>query len=570
MQTSGLFFSHVLFVFLSSGCRFMDLVLGIDVGTGSARAGLFTLDGRKRASCVRAIRTWTPRAGYAQQSSQDIWDAVCEATRNALAMLDEPCQVIGIGFDATCSLVVLDAQGHGLSVDPDGAPEQDVILWADHRALEETRDINNGGHDVLRYVGGTMSPEMETPKLLWLKRHLPGIYEKAAHFFDLPDFLTWRATGSLSRSACSTACKWTYLAHENRWDEEYFQSIGLEDLAADGFSRIGNDIRPLGALSEGGLSAKASSELGMPSGIPVGVSAIDAHAGGIGLFGINTEGSLSDDQLERSISLICGTSSCHMAVSKEARFVPGVWGPYWNAMVPEMWLNEAGQSATGALIDFMISSHTFGPTLREEAKEAGTSVYALLNARIEKLERDRLPGSITAGLHVFPDFHGNRSPHADPDLTGMISGLTLSDTVDDLARLYLATLQGLAYGTKDIIEALNTQGYRIDTILATGGSTKNPVFLREHANATGCRILLPAEPDSVLLGAAILGAVASGTYTDLPQAMARMSHAGDEILPDPGVAAYHAAKRNITQDMYSRQITWRQQMRDVLQKKSPP
>ncbi|MFT8956944.1 MAG: ribulokinase, partial [Gluconobacter oxydans] len=94
------------------------------------------------------------------------------------------------------------------------------------------------------------------------------------------------------------------------------------------------------------------------------------------------------------------------------------------------------------------------------------------------------------------------------------------------------------------------------------------VFLREHANATGCRILLPAEPDSVLLGAAILGAVASGTYTDLRQAMAQMSHAGDEIVPDPRLAAYHAAKCSITHDMLSQQLTWRQQMRDVLEKEN--
>ncbi|MBS1053442.1 FGGY-family carbohydrate kinase [Gluconobacter kondonii] len=546
----------------------MDLVLGIDVGTGSARAGLFTLDGQKKASFVQKIQTWTPRAGYAQQSSADIWSAICQATRNALAMLDGPYRVTGIGFDATCSLVVFDKDGHALSIDPDGTPEQNIILWADHRAIEEAQDINRGGHDVLRYVGGTISLEMETPKLLWLKRHLPHIYDQAAHFFDLPDFLTWRATGSLSRSACSTACKWTYLAHENRWDEGYFQSVGLGDLASDNFSRIGNDVRPLGGTLDSGLSAQAASEMGLTPGIPVGVSAIDAHAGGIGLFGLNTEGSLSDEQLERSISLICGTSSCHMAVSKEARFVSGVWGPYWNAMIPEMWLNEAGQSSTGSLIDFVISSHRLGAPLKQKAEKAGTSVYALLNARIETLEAEALPGTITSDLHVFPDFHGNRSPHADPALKGMISGLTLSDTLDDLARLYLATVQGLAYGTKDIIDALNAKGYRIDTILATGGSTKNPVFLREHANATGCRILLPAESDSVLLGAAILGAVASGAYPDLRQAMARMSHAGDEIVPDDRTATYHAAKRSIAHDMLTNQITWRQQMRDVLEKEA--
>ncbi|MFT8951253.1 MAG: FGGY-family carbohydrate kinase [Gluconobacter sp.] len=543
----------------------MDLVLGIDVGTGSARAGIFTLTGQKMASAVQPTRTWSPAPDFAQQSSENIWAAVCTATRTALSTLTEPFRIIGIGFDATCSLVVLDRNGKPLSVDPQGAPEQDIILWADHRALKETAEINNGGYDVLRYVGGRISPEMETPKLLWLKRNLPDIFARAGHFFDLPDFLTWRATGSLSRSACSTACKWTYLAHEDRWDDTYFKAIGLEDLTADNYARIGNDIRPLGGVVGDGLSPQTAAELGLEVGIPVGVSAIDAHAGGLGILGIEAEGTISDAVLERSISLICGTSSCHMAASKEARFVPGVWGPYWNAMVPDMWLNEAGQSATGALIDFVISHHAAGPGLKQQAEQSGSNIYALLNTRIEELEARKLPGSSTANLHLLPDFHGNRSPHADPDLKGVISGLALSATPDDLAKLYLATLQGLAYGTQDIIDALNAQGYRIDTILATGGSTKNPIFLREHANATGCRILLPKEPDSVLLGAAILGAVASGQYATLRAAMAQMSHAGSEILPDVKTKTYHAAKRSICHDMLESQLAWRQKMQDALE-----
>jgi len=130
----------------------MDLVLGIDVGTGSARAGIFTLTGQKMASAVQPTRTWSPAPDFAQQSSENIWAAVCTATRTALATLTEPFRIIGIGFDATCSLVVLDTNGKPLSVDPQGAPEQDIILWADHRALRETAEINNGGYDV---CGGT-------------------------------------------------------------------------------------------------------------------------------------------------------------------------------------------------------------------------------------------------------------------------------------------------------------------------------------------------------------------------------------------------------------------------------
>ena len=151
------------------------------------------------------------------------------------------------------------------------------------------------------------------------------------------------------------------------------------------------------------MSPEAATELGLEAGIPVGVSAIDAHAGGLGILGIEAHGELSDDVLERSISLICGTSSCHMAVSQEARFVPGVWGPYWSAMVPDMWLNEAGQSATGALIDFVISHHAAGPELKQQAEQSGSNIYALLNARIEELEAGKLPGGSTACLLYTSD-----------------------------------------------------------------------------------------------------------------------------------------------------------------------
>jgi FGGY-family pentulose kinase len=465
----------------------------------------------------------------------------------------------GIGFDATCSLVVVDAEGGPVSVSPDGACEQNVIVWMDHRAGAEADRINAGGYDVLCYVGGRISLEMETPKLLWLKQHRPEAWARAAHFFDLPDFLTWRATGSLARSLCSTVCKWTYLGHEQRWDEGYFRGIGLGDLADEGFARIGTDIRPLGSVV-GGLSAAAAEELGLAAGIPVGPSAIDAHAGGIGVIGAAVGDARPDAAgfLHR-LALVGGTSSCHMAVSAEPRFVPGVWGPYYAAMVPGLWLSEGGQSATGSLIDHVVTTHAAYPAMLEQARAAGETIYQRLNAELERLAAFvAFPAALTEGLHVMPDFHGNRSPRADSSLRGMVSGLRLAAGPEDLALLYLATVQAVAYGTRHIVETLNAEGYAIDTILACGGGTKNPVFLREHADATGCTLVLPQEPEAVLLGAAVLGAVAGGLQPDVPQAMAAMSRAGSVIEPAAGaVRRYHDAKYAVFQRMYADQMAYR-------------
>ena len=546
-----------------------DAVIGIDVGTGSARAGVFTLDGTMLGQASTPIMLWRPLPGYAQQSSGDIWAAVVRSVRGACEQAGA-INVRGIGMDATCSLVALDAEGNPVSISPDDAPEnaseqdviQDVILWADHRALDQAERINQGGYDVLAYVGGRISLEMETPKLLWLRETKPQAWARARYFFDLPDFLTWRATGADSRSLCSTVCKWTYLGHEQRWDEAYFRGIGLGELADEQFRRIGTRILPMGAKVGNGLSAQAASEFGLPSGIPVGASAIDAHAGGLGVIGAALDGSMPDDQaLSKRLALIGGTSSCHMAVSPELSFVPGVWGPYFSAMVPGLWLNEGGQSATGALIDHVVTSHAAYPTLAEQAKTAGQTIYQRLNAQLETLAATAaFPAALTADLHVFPDFHGNRSPLADPTLRGMVSGLTLSAGPDDLARLYLATIQAIAYGTRHIIETLNENGYAIDTILATGGGTKNPVFLREHADAAFCRLALPREAEAVLLGAAILGAVAGGAFPDIRAAMAGMSSVGATIEPNPDTRRYHDAKYQVFRRMAEDQRAYRKAM----------
>jgi FGGY-family pentulose kinase len=544
------------------------LYLGVDVGTGSARAGIFDAAGRRVGLGSEPIQMWKPRADFVEQSSEDIWRACGVAVRRALSQAGaHPEDVRGIGFDATCSLVLLGDDDQPISVSPTGNPEQNVIVWMDHRALAEASEINATGDAVLAYVGGVISPEMQTPKLLWLKRNLPASFAGAARFLDLPDFLSYRATGVDSRSHCTTVCKWTYLGHEREgrgaWSQPYFERIGLSELLEQGAQRIGSEVKPLGERV-GRLTARAAAELGLVAGIPVGVSIIDAHAGGIGLLGTSVGGSPpSAAELETRLALIGGTSSCHMAVSREPRFVPGVWGPYFSAMLPGLWLTEGGQSATGALIDATVFGHARGPELAERAKAEGTTVYALLNARLEELQQAAgapYMAELTRHLHVEPDHHGNRSPRADATLRGMVSGLSLDTDVDALALLYLATIQAIAYGTRDIVEALNRQGYRIDTLLATGGDAKNPVFVREHADATGCRIVLPREPEAVLLGSAVLGAVAAGDQPGVLQAMSAMSQAGSVVEPGAAARELHERKYQVFQAMYRHQLEYRRTM----------
>ena len=234
-------------------------------------------------------------------------------------------------------------------------------------------------------------------------------------------------------------------------------------------------------------------------------------------------------------------------------------------MIPDLWLTEAGQSATGAVLDHIIYTHGAYPEARKEADSEGLSIFDFLNRRLTKLQNEQgliSTAELTDELHIYPDFHGNRSPRANPMLRGMISGLRLSATVDDLALAYLSTIQAIAYGLRHILEEMDAKGYAISKIFACGGGLKNEVLLREHVNITGCELVLPKEPEAVLLGAAILGAVASEVYPDILHAMKSMNAAGRRIQPEKGaVAEYHGRKYRVFHRMYSDQMAYRDFMR---------
>lgn len=520
-------------------------LIGIDVGTGSARAGVFQHDGSLLGSARHDIALFRDeRRARVEQSSAQIWEAVCQAVRAAVARADiDPAAVSGIGFDATCSLVVQGARG-GVG-DPD-RPERDVIVWMDHRALEQAQRINAGGHAVLSYVGGVISPEMETPKLLWLKEQLPEVYHSAAQFFDLTDFLTWKATGSLQRSSCTVTCKWTYLAHEGRWDADYFRSIGLGDLADEGFARIGQEVVWPGTALRGGLSAQAAQALQLRPGIAVAAGLIDAHAGGIGT--VAARGGAED--AAACMAYVFGTSSCTMTSHAEPVFVPGVWGPYYNAMAPGMWLNEGGQSAAGAAIDQLLRLHPAEPQARRQAAADQMELPQWLAQRALQVVAHPSQAAWLAGqVNVVPEFLGNRSPLADPQARALLLGLGMEQDIDSLVALYVAGLCSLGYGLRQIIDAQAACGLRIASISVSGGAGTHALTRQLLADTTGLPVEITACPEPVLLGSAMLAAVAAGTYADLRSAMSAMaSVAGREQAAGGDIARLHAARYQVFLD----------------------
>ncbi|MGR6429810.1 FGGY-family carbohydrate kinase [Rhizobium sp. PAMB 3174] len=518
----------------SDDARFL---IGVDVGTGSARAGVFDLSGKLLAVAKRDIALYREAGGIAEQSSRDIWSAVSEAVREAVAGCGRPeSAAIGIGFDATCSLVVLGKGGEPLPVGPSEDPDRNIIVWMDHRAINQAERINTLGHPVLDYVGGRISPEMETPKLLWLKENRPEVFDSAWQFLDLADFLTWKATGDLARSTCTVTCKWTYLAHENRWSADYFKKIGLGTLAEENFVRIGQTIVEPGSALGTGLTAEAAQDLGLSAGLAVGAGLIDAHAGGLGTVGIG-KGAAAN------LGYVFGTSSCTMTTTEAPVFVPGVWGPYYSAMVPGIWLNEGGQSAAGAAIDQLLTLHPCSSEAASRAQSTGQSLPVFLaDTAVEKSGSASAAVQLARGLHVVPEFLGNRAPFADPYARGLIAGLGMDRDIDSLVALYVAGICGIGYGLRQIVGAQAEAGISTENIVISGGAGQHPLIRQLLADACGLPVIAPATSEPVLLGAAMLGAVASGSVDSLQTAMRQMSAAEATCLPATSFLDLHARR----------------------------
>jgi D-ribulokinase len=402
----------------------------------------------------------------------------------------------------------------------------------DHRAEDQANRINAIGGAPLAYVGNCISPEMQLPKLLWLKENLPDSFEHAFAFMDLTDYLTWRATGSLARSSCTVTCKWTYLPHLGGWDVAFLEKIGLGSLADYDFARIGAQVVAPGTALGQGLSPGAAHDFGLLPGVAVAAGLIDAHAGGLG--------SLPEEAGLGAVAYVFGTSACLMASSSGDVRIPGIWGPYWSAMLPDAWLLEGGQTAAGAGIDFALQAHPAWGRACDAAKAEGLALLPWLQQRVLA----HSPAISTAAfevarMHSILDFAGNRSPLADPSARGLLTGISLSDDFRSLERSYIAAVLGVAYGARLIFATLAAAGIRTDQIVISGGAAKSAVVRQLLADATGFPVARAMSPEPVLLGAAMLGAVASGVKAGLPDARQDMIRLKDVVHPDPGMTRFH-------------------------------
>lgn len=313
--------------------------------------------------------------------------------------------------------------------------------------------------------------------------------------------------------------------------------------------------------------------MGLSPGVAVGSGVIDAYAGWIGTVGAKVDLGAEDStdgvpHIVNRLALVAGTSTCHLAMSHNPVFVPGIWGPYRDVILPQAFLAEGGQSATGELIRNVVESHPAYSVTKQAADQEGLSVYDFLNEQLRlQVQRSRAAHVPYLARHFFfyGDLWGNRSPIADSSMTGAIVGLRGDRSMESLALHYYGALEFIALQTRQIVETMNKHGHQITSIFMSGSQTQNNILVHLIASLCNVPVVIPQYVHAAVChGAAMLGAkAASATQQqiskDLWSIMGEMSKPGRRIDPttDTDEQQLLQAKYNVFLDMCFRQREYR-------------
>lgn len=512
--------------------------VGVDFGTLSGRAVVVRVrDGAELATAVHdyphgVIDRNLPGTGaslppdWALQHPQDWVDVLRHAVPAAVSAAGvDPVSVIGIATDFTaCTVLPTLADGTplaetGLADRPHAWPK----LWKHHAAQGQADRINALAHArgeqwISRY-GGKISAEWQFAKALQVLEEDPQVYDSCARWIEAADWIVWQLTGAESRNACTAGYKGIH--QDGSYPGEQYLA-GLDPRFSD-FARTRLEF-PLSALGSrvGSLSATAADWTGLPPGIAVAAGNVDAHVTAAAAQAVE----------DGRLLAIMGTSTCHVVNAPVLADVPGICGVVAGGIVEGTYGYEAGQSAVGDIFAWALRQGVPAEYL-EEAASLGEDLHTLLT---RKAALQPVGGH---GLVALDWMNGNRSVLVDHHLSGVIVGLTLATRPEDV---YRALLEATAFGTRVIVETLESGGVPVNEFIVAGGLAKNQLLMQIYSDVLRRPVSLAASQQGPALGSAIHAAVAAGAHPDVRTATAAMgSLKRDAFTPDPARAdAYDA------------------------------
>jgi xylulokinase len=476
-----------------------DGLLAVDLGTSGVKAGVVGLDGELVSLADRGyglIEGGGP--GWVEQDARTWWDSAREAMKEAVA------KARGTTIVGAC----IGGQGPSpVPIDQHGEPLANAIIWMDRRSEPERRAMSDR-------LGSEASPYSCVPKLLWLKRHRPEVYEKARWFLQSWDFIAFRLTGNAVASS---------FADNHVFPRELVDAAELDPAKFPPEIVMGTAV--------GVVRPDIAKELGIGAGVTV--------AGGVN---DSTATVLGGGLVRRGLALDLGGTSGGIALAWDEPLREGGLTA-WPAPTPGLFVCGGPFAAAGRALAWAL------PVLGY-----GTADFAAIEADAARIA----PGA--DGLVFLPYLAGERTPMWDDRARGMFFGLTERHTRAHLAR---AVFEGVAFGLRHVADLMRERGGRIDELRTTGGQARIALWGRIKADVLGVPVVVPAVLEGAVMGEAMLAAAGAGRAADPASAAATFIKAAARYEPDPGNAAAYERAYRTYRELYPR-------LRDLMRDGSGP
>ncbi|NLP45463.1 MAG: ribulokinase [Epulopiscium sp.] len=516
-------------------------VIGIDYGSDSCRAVLAsTKDGHELTSEVFNYPRWRkglycdPSQSQYRQHPLDYIEGLEYTIKTILSRVDQETMdnIVAISVDTTGStLCAINEEGVPLALLPEFAqnPNAMFILWKDHTAVKEADEINWtarnwGGEDYTKYIGGVYSSEWFFAKILRTIRVDKKVREAAYSWVEHCDWIPALLTGTkgaknIMRSRCAAG-------HKAMWNEEFgglppnefFLSIDplLDGLRDRLFEKTYTSDQSAGEISE-----EWAQKLGLPKSVRIGIGAFDCHMGAVG-----------GNIVPKAIVKVMGTSTCDIMIEdKEIMkdvLVEGICGQVDGSVVPGMLGMEAGQSAFGDVYAWFRQLISWPLGLIPKEKMSNEEIYKMKKNILFELEKEaKKVNPVKSTVLALDWINGRRTPYANQNLKGAITGITLGTSAP---QVYRALIEATAFGSKAIVERFRESGVEINEAIAIGGvAKKSPLNMQIVANVLNMPVKVSQSEQTVALGASIFAAVVGGVYKNVQSAQQKMASPVEQI-----------------------------------------
>jgi xylulokinase len=485
----------------------MNYFIGIDSSTTATKALLMAGDGTVTGVATNEYAFETPRPLWSEQDPALWWTATAASIRQLLATTGvDPASVSGIGLTGQMhGLVLLDGEGEVL---------RPSLLWNDQRTGAECDEMRAllGKKELIRITGNDALTGFTAPKILWVRNNEPQIYAKVKHILLPKDYVRLKLTGTYAMDKAGGAGTQLFDVTQRDWSPKVLEALNIDPAW----------LPPTfeGTAVTGTLTPQAAAATGLPAGIPVFGGGGDQAAAAVGTGAVS----------EGIVSLSLGTSGVVFAAAGQPIIEPdGRLHAFCHA-VPGMW------NLMGVMLSAAGSLRWYRDTLAP-----GVSFDDLL-APVQDIPAG------SEGLLFLPYLTGERTPYPDPLARGALVGLTVRHSQAHMTR---AVLEGVAFGLRDSFELMREAGLAgVQQVRITGGGARSPLWRQILADIFGVELVTVNAEEGAAYGAALLAAVGSGVWPDVPSASRQVTQITGSTEPQSKQTVVYDQQYKIYRALY--------------------